>query len=39
MRCGLADNLKELSNKAEAVSSSGEERADINGDLNLASGK
>ena len=39
VRCRLAYNFKEFSNKAEAVSSSGEERVDINRDLNLASGK
>ena len=39
MRCRLADNIKELSHKAETVSSGVEERFDISGDLNLISGK
>ena len=39
MRCRLADNLKELSHKAEAVSSGVEERVYINGDLNLFTGQ
>ena len=39
MRCRLADNIKELSHKAMTVSSSVEERVDINGNLNLDSSK
>jgi len=39
VRCRLADNIKELSNKAEAVSSGVEKRVNISGDLNLDSSK
>ena len=39
VRCRLADDLKEFSHKAEVVCDDVEKRVDINGGLDLISGK